>query len=62
MKDNIMANKTSTKTTKKAPTKASQIVKMLENGKTNEAILNKVETTLNSVRWYRSKFNKGAFA
>ncbi len=51
-------------TTKKLKTitKGSLIIKMINKGSTNDKILSKVDTTLNSVRWYRSKINKGFFA
>ncbi len=42
--------------------KGQMIIKLLAQGKDNAKILAKVETTLNSIHWYRSKFNRGKFA
>ena len=36
-------------------TKGKQILKMLKEGKSNEEILASVDTTKNSINWYRSK-------
>ncbi len=39
-------------------TKGKQIKQMIQDGKSNEEILAEVDTTINSVRWYRSKSDK----
>ena len=38
--------------------KGKQIQQMIQEGKNNDQILEKVDTTKNSINWHRSKLNK----
>ena len=56
-----MANEIKVTKKLKTITKGSLIIGLVNKGLTNDKILEKVDTTLNSIRWYRSKINKGHF-